>query len=169
MNAKMLSARPAESTAKRPAHCMWGRDTVRSIPRDLRAFPLYQQSGRFPDLGIIAPSAPSRLAASGTTQTLLLHHSDEIVQKFHLFPFYPLHRIAPTGGTGCFSCEICNALHSHYSTKRRKKQVFSGFCTTMSIFCTFLLRFCISEVSQCPARLTICPKCCIIDTEYLGK
>ena len=68
------------------------------MPRDLEIFFLYQQSGRFPDLQII------------THGLVFPAHSDEIVQAFHLFPFYLLsacsHELFHSdSSTGClFDC-----------------------------------------------------------------
>lgn len=66
---------------------------------------LYQQNGRFPDLCIITSCLPSRYALHFNSKSMLqwlhlaetasqknmtlLKHSDEIVQDFHLLPFYP--------------------------------------------------------------------------------
>ena len=68
------------------------------MPRDLEIFFLYQQSGRF---------LSDRAFAHGL---VFPAHSDEIVQAFHLFPFYLLsacsHELFHSGSsTGClFDC-----------------------------------------------------------------
>ena len=59
--------------------------------------------GRFPDLSINTYNRlpkPNGSVAYNDTDYTLLTYSDEIVQAFHLFPFYPLSAQADSG-TGC--------------------------------------------------------------------
>ena len=69
--------------------------------------------GRFPDLGLLAqrslpaPGGGVFSTASGTVTAsphcaALRPHSDEFVQVFHLFPFYPLAWGSPISGTEHF-------------------------------------------------------------------
>ena len=72
------------------------------MPRDLEIFFLYQQSGRFPDSQIITQNRFPKLSRQFIQLSFFLSdrafahglvfpaHSDEIVQVFHLFPFYLL-------------------------------------------------------------------------------
>ena len=109
-----------------------------------------QISGRFPDSGIhTGSSLPSQTASDRCRSTiafLFLHHSDEIVQDLHLFPFYPLslqpcrrqrHRL--------FLIQLCLPVWKapnnflYYSTHPRKRVGLD--CKTVRIIFHFISIF----------------------------